>query len=264
MPASWRNIPEVPGACVVRIDEAVECARLLVSGYLLLIPLASAGPGRYRVRGEEVAGLAGRTQLREPGDVHLSLERRSTSLRVLWLPVGHLEGLARELGWREPPQWRMPAVDDPALFEALVRLHAGLEGAAHLDVRAALRGVLVSALARHGERAGPGRGLRPELAAAREHLQAHLAGTVALDELAEVAGLSKYHLARSFQAAFGVAPHGYQILARVNAARALLDAGAPIAEASLRVGFADQAHLTRHFKRAFSVTPGQYLRDTRE
>ncbi len=260
MPSAWRNIPEVPGACVVRIDDAVECARLLVPGHLLLAPL---GPqvGRYRVRGEEVAGAPGRVQLREPGDVHLSLERRSTSLRVLWLPAAYVEGLARELGWREPPRWRTPAVDDPELFAALLRLHAGLEGAG-LAVRAALREVVSAALERHGER-GASRGLRPELAAVREHLQAHLVGAAPLDELAEVAGLSKYHLARSFQAAFGVAPHAYQILARANAARALLDAGAPIAEVSLRVGFADQAHLTRHFKRAFSVTPGQYLRDTR-
>ena len=88
---------EVPGACVIRIDQAVECARLLVGGYLLLAPLGDPAIGRYRVQGEEVASRAGRTQLREPGDVHLTLDRRSGTLRVLWLPADHVEAVAREL-----------------------------------------------------------------------------------------------------------------------------------------------------------------------
>ncbi len=262
MPASWRTLKELPGACVVRIDEAVECARLLVGGYLLLAPLGTPAVGRYRVHGQEVAARPGRTQLREPGDVHLTLDRRSGTLRLLWLPVEHVEAVARELGWQGAPHWRSAAVDDEALYAAQLRLHAALEGEAHGDVRAALRELVVAALERHGDR-GPhaGRGLRRELAAVRDHLQANLASNVTLDELAALDGISKYHLARMFTEAFGVAPHAYQILLRANAARALLDAGVDIAEASARVGFADQAHLTRHFKKAFSVTPGQYQRD---
>lgn len=262
MPASWRALCEVPGACVIRIDQAVECARLLVGGYLLLAPLGDPAIGRYRVQGEEVASRAGRTQLREPGDVHLTLDRRSGTLRVLWLPADHVEAVARELGWQGAPHWRSLAVDDQALFAAQQRLHAALEGEGRVDVRAALRELLVAALGRHGDR-GPhaGRGLRRELARVRDHLQANLTSNVTLDELAALDGISKYHLARMFTDAFGVPPHAYQILLRVNAARALLDAGVDIAEASARVGFADQAHLTRHFKKAFSVTPGQYLRD---
>jgi AraC-like DNA-binding protein len=262
MPASWRALTEIPGACVIRIDEAVECARLLVGGYLLLAPLGPAPIGRYRVHGEEVAVRAGRTQLREPGDVHLTLDRRSGTLRGLWLPAGHVEAVARELGWRTAPHWRALAVDDEALFAAQRRLHAALEGEEPIDLRASLHALVVAALERHGDR-GPhaGRSLRRELVTVRDHLQAHINSNVTLDELAELDGISKYHLARMFTDAFGVPPHAYQILLRVNAARALLDAGVEIVEASARVGFADQAHLTRHFKKAFSVTPGQYLRD---
>lgn len=263
MPASWRALSELPGACVIRIDDAVECARLLVGGYLLLAPLRpDAVLGRYRVSGEEVTSTAGRTQLREPGDVHLTLDRRSGTLRLLWLPTDHVEAIARELGWQTAPHWRALAVDDEDLFAAQRRLHAGLEGEGPVDVRAALRQIVALALERHGDRRPhAGRGLRRELATVRDHLRARLASNVTLDELAALDGISKYHLAHMFTDAFGVPPHAYQILLRVNAARALLDAGVAIAEASARVGFADQAHLGRHFKKAFSVTPGQYLRD---
>lgn len=263
MPASWRALSEIDGACEIRIDEAVECARLLVAGYLLLVPLRTAGAsGRYRVHGDEVAAKPGRTQLREPGDVHLTLDRRSTTLRVLWLPAAYVEAVARTLGWTTPPHWRTPAVDDPALFAAQVRLHTSIEAGAAIDVAAATRELVRLALREHGDRRPhAGHSVPRELAAVQAHLQAHLADPVSLDELATIDGISKYHLARMFSHAFGVPPHAYQILLRVNAARALLDAGTPIAEASARVGFADQAHLTRHFKKAFSVTPGQYLHD---
>lgn len=263
MPASWRTLPEIDGACVVRIDDAVECARLLVAGYLLLVPLRDDAPiGRYRVHGDEVAARPGRTQLREPGEVHLTLDRRSGTVRVLWLPSGYVESVARELGFAGAPHWRSPAVDDIALFSAQLRLHAALERAPHADPRPAVHELLTLALTHHGDRQPhAGRSVRRELAAVRDHLHAHMTASVSLDELAEIDGISKYHLARMFTAAFGVPPHAYQILLRVNAARTLLDAGTDIAEVSARVGFADQAHLTRHFKKAFSVTPGQYLRD---
>lgn len=263
MPASWRALPEIDGACVIRIDEAVECARLLVDGYLLLAPLRDDSPiGRYRVHGDEVAARPGRTQLREPGEVHLTLDRRNTSLRVLWLPRAYVEAVARTLGFTAPPHWRDLAVDDPRLFAAQLQLHATLEAEAAIDVGAALRELVTLALQQHGDhRPHAGHAVRRELAAVRDHLHVHFAATVTLDELAAIDGISKYHLARMFTVAFGVPPHAYQILLRVNAARALLDAGVDIAEASARVGFADQAHLTRHFKKAFSVTPGQYLRD---
>jgi AraC-like DNA-binding protein len=42
-------------------------------------------------------------------------------------------------------------------------------------------------------------------------------------------------------------------------ARGLLDRGVPPAQAAA-VGFADQAHLSRHFKRIVGVPPGAYQR----
>ena len=45
---------------------------------------------------------------------------------------------------------------------------------------------------------------------------------------------------------------------------ALLDRGVPPAEAAAEAGFADQAHLTRHFKRVVGVPPGAYQRARRD
>ena len=50
---------------------------------------------------------------------------------------------------------------------------------------------------------------------------------------------------------------------RVRLARRLLDGGAAPAEVAATAGFADQAHLTRHFKRVVGVPPRAYQRERR-
>ena len=83
---------------------------------------------------------------------------------------------------------------------------------------------------------------------------------ISLSDIAAAARLSPFHLARVFKQALGVSPHQYLIQLRVNSARWLLSAGSgerSLAELASAVGFADQSHLTRHFKRVLGVTPRQ-------
>ena len=84
---------------------------------------------------------------------------------------------------------------------------------------------------------------------------------ISLGDIAAAASLSPFHLARVFKQALGVSPHQYLIQLRVNSARWLLSAGSgerSLAELANAVGFADQSHLTRHFKRVLGVTPRQF------
>jgi transcriptional regulator GlxA family with amidase domain len=81
-----------------------------------------------------------------------------------------------------------------------------------------------------------------------------------LDELAAVAGLSRFHLQRVFTAEIGMGPHAYQTQVRINRAKELLRRNVPLAEVATRAGFADQSHLHRHFTRRVGITPGQYAR----
>jgi AraC family transcriptional regulator len=86
------------------------------------------------------------------------------------------------------------------------------------------------------------------------------AGGLSLSDIAAAAHLSPFHLSRIFKKATGVSPHQYLLQVRVNSARSLLAAGAggrSLAEVAAAVGFADQSHLTRHFKRMLGVTPKQ-------
>jgi AraC-like DNA-binding protein len=102
---------------------------------------------------------------------------------------------------------------------------------------------------------------RTEHAAVRRavaHLRAHWDQPVPLHQLATVAGLSRFELVRRFSRQVGLPPHAFQTDLRINAARRLLTSGRPPAEVAQACGFADQAHLTRTFRRMVGITPGRY------
>jgi len=91
-------------------------------------------------------------------------------------------------------------------------------------------------------------------------IQANHARDIGLADIAAAAHISPFHLARLFKRAIGVAPYQYLIQTRVNSARALITAGGgghSLAQIATSVGFADQSHLTRHFKRVLGMTPKQ-------
>ncbi|MDQ3805070.1 MAG: AraC family transcriptional regulator, partial [Acidobacteriota bacterium] len=121
-------------------------------------------------------------------------------------------------------------------------------------------------VARFAERRATPRQFGPErraVARARDYLAEHYAENVSLDELARVANLSPFHFSRVFSEQCGMPPHAFQIQLRVERAKALLRAGWAIPQVASHTGFADQSHLTRHFKRLAVVTPGQYARNSK-
>ena len=82
---------------------------------------------------------------------------------------------------------------------------------------------------------------------------------VDLGTLAERAGLSKFQALRAFKRRYGLTPHAYQLCVRLKRVGHLLVAGASPAAAAAECGFADQSHMSRHFKRIIGVTQRQYL-----
>jgi AraC-like DNA-binding protein len=94
-----------------------------------------------------------------------------------------------------------------------------------------------------------------------DYIDEHLSDSIELVELSAIAGLSIFHFARQFKHSEGVTPHHYLISRRVQRARELL-AGTnfSLSEIAFAVGFADQSHLTRHFRQIVNMTPGQFRR----
>lgn len=92
----------------------------------------------------------------------------------------------------------------------------------------------------------------------RRYLHEHADRGVTLDELAAVALLSPFHLARWFKRAFGQAPIAYhRTLRLVRAAERLAGSGS-LAEAAEAVGYSDEAALCHAFRRHFGCPPRQW------
>jgi putative hydrolase of the HAD superfamily len=106
--------------------------------------------------------------------------------------------------------------------------------------------------------AGPARRGTRTLDGVLAHIQTHLGRPLPLAGLAALAGLSVWRFCTVFRQHLGVPPHRYIGVQRVRQAQALLRQGMPAATVASEVGFYDQSHLARCFKRVCNMTPGQY------
>lgn len=103
------------------------------------------------------------------------------------------------------------------------------------------------------------RELFQRLERARNHLHEHDYCNVSLAELAEVARLSQFHLARFFKLAFGSSPIAYHRRLRLTRAAELLAGGASsVAEAAEASGYSDATALSHAFRRQFGAAPQQW------
>jgi AraC-like DNA-binding protein len=167
------------------------------------------------------------------------------------------------------PLFRSPVIEDPAMAASVHRLHRALTGrASELERYERLAGT-ARLLVRHASGREPARRGADRVVAARirELIQASVAdrgaghmggGELTAHDLAAAAGCSRYAAYRAFRQAYGLSPSDYQRQLRVQTARRLLSAGGAPAQVAADAGFADQAHLTRWFRRYYGVTPGTY------
>jgi AraC-like DNA-binding protein len=178
----------------------------------------------------------------------------------MFVPPDQMRAVAREAGIEGDLDVKVRQNSDRALFAAHDRFYRSIEGhATRLERQtlflAALKKLLTSSFGARPARSAAAAG---KSARAKAHMDANFERPIDLAELAEVSGLGRFQLIRAFKADYGCAPHAYQIDRRLARARKLLARGAAPAQVALEVGFADQSHLTRHFKRIFGATPGSW------
>jgi AraC family transcriptional regulator len=82
---------------------------------------------------------------------------------------------------------------------------------------------------------------------------------LSLEELAQVAGISRFHFAREFKKMTGASPHQYLLNLRIQHAKTLLqNSEMPLIEIGLQSGFSHQSHFTRLFRKFTGTTPQSY------
>lgn len=174
--------------------------------------------------------------------------------------------------------WRMLYLDAPVIAEALAGMGRSPRGELPFPVLAAPGLAPAFVALRAGVLAGDGDAVQADLMALlaplvgqqdaaptappaavrrlRARIDAAPHDPVALDATAAEAGLSPWQLLRAFKRLTGLPPHAYRLQRQLHAARGHIAAGLPLADTAAAAGFADQSRMTRHFGRAFGVTPG--------
>ncbi|MFI9099944.1 helix-turn-helix domain-containing protein [Streptomyces fildesensis] len=222
----------------------------------------------------------------DDGSVDFGLDRHrhgvsGTDTAALLLPPGvfHDGRTATPAGFRKrvlyldrsvlPETLTGTAVDHPVLIDGLLRhrigqLHDALGNARDVFesesrlafVRERLNAHLAAARTRR-----PGREAARLAVALRELLDARVSEGIALHEASALLRSHPTHLIRCFKQTYGLPPHVYLTGLRIDRARRLLLAGGRPADVATEVGFYDQAHLNRHFRRHVGTTPARYAAD---
>ena len=233
------------------------------------IGVTETGVQAFHCRGALHASAAGMIMAFNPDEPHDGRAGvpEGFTYRMLYLPPETVRGVLVDARDGRPsglPFARAPIIRDAVLARCVQALHLALsEGAPMLESEALLRDTCLRFAAGHADArfASAGTARRPNLGAlrrVRDFLQETLPDDVTSAELADIVGMSRFHLGRAFARTYGRPPHAYQLRLRLAEAKRQLAAARPPAEVAAAIGFADQSHLTKRFKGAFGITPGQF------
>jgi AraC-like DNA-binding protein len=225
------------------------------------IGFTTEGVQSFRYRGASATSLPGQVFVLHPDETHDGHAGTSAGFRyrILYLDPGAVREALGEAA-------RLPFVGEvvsshpqllAAIRPALVDLSMPLEDLHRDQIILGLADALAAADS-SGIRRELGARNWPAVLRARDLLDAGFRKGVSSAELEAATGLTRYVLARHFRLCLGTSPYRYLLMRRLDRARALIRRGTPLAEAALASGFADQSHMTRHFKKAHGLSPGRW------
>uniref|UniRef100_A0A8W7PZK5 HTH araC/xylS-type domain-containing protein n=1 Tax=Anopheles coluzzii TaxID=1518534 RepID=A0A8W7PZK5_ANOCL len=201
-----------------------------------------------------------------PGEVHdgQPMQDGGRAWQMLYIQPVIWQQLAEETGRAGGLSAATAAAADAGLRQQFMHLFALLDGnaPAELAQEQALLQLLARLMRMHAYRPPPSvysaAIARVCAALDDEPAQAH-----SLSALAELAGISRFRLLRSFSRQLGCSPHDYLQQRRLTLARGLIAQGVSLAAVAATSGFADQSHMNRVFLQRLGITPGCYAQALR-
>ncbi|WP_316896613.1 AraC family transcriptional regulator [Pseudodesulfovibrio indicus] len=232
----------------------------------LALGVTTGGVQEFECEGRQFRSLPGDIIAFNPGDVHNGNPGNGEALKytMLYLDTEDFYPLIRCSAETRHTRFRIAGTHfrDSVLRSLILKMSRLVAGGKYLSVEYdQYRYEIAKCLARRMSIFSEEDWTRDKdtlLMRAREYIHDNVAGDISIDELGQVASMSKYHFIRLFRSQFGLTPHQYILNLKVNKARFFLEAGLPPSDVAQQFGFFDVSHLNRHFKRAFGLTPKQY------
>ena len=125
----------------------------------------------------------------------------------------------------------------------------------------ALENILIELLFEFGEKSAADAPENPgdAVKAIHAYIVSHAGEEITLEKLERLSGLNRFSIIRNFKRQYVTTPAAYHLQCRVARAKELMGKGADVLDASAELGFYDQAHFIREFKKMYGVTPGKYV-----
>ena len=83
---------------------------------------------------------------------------------------------------------------------------------------------------------------------------------LSIADMSQRVNISSYHLIRKFSSENGLTPHKFQMQCRIRKAQELLREGNRVIEVAQMVGFCDQSHMDRVFRKQLGISPEEYIK----
>ena len=230
------------------------------------VGVITAGAQRWRSGPSQVEAGAGSAIAVNAGEVHdgSSVDEIGRTWHMLYINATLIRRAAGDVRSESSAEFEFasPVLGEPGVADLVLNLFASEVAACPEPMQS--EELLLATVARTGAWRVKDRQLLPiPVALAKQRIDDDPTSNVSLGVLAQLCGVSKFQLLRSFARTTGLTPHAYIIQRRIDLARRLIAQGQDLADAAVASGFADQSHMTRTFVRRYGLPPGAYARACR-
>ncbi|WP_299797054.1 AraC family transcriptional regulator [uncultured Shewanella sp.] len=234
------------------------------------VGVVSSGCQQYTHKGSAYHLGPGLISTLNPDETHngQSYTPEGYQVHVMSIPASYIAQIASEVK-QAAGFFHRPIVNDPALYRAFLQLHKLLtlpqSNICCLQIETGMMAFTTELFRRHadlpqafGDTTSPL--TQNEMKEVMTMFHDDPGQTFQLQSLASSVGLSKFQFLRKFKQSIGMTPHAYLKRVRLEYAKKALAKGESVADIAHRVGFFDQSHLNKAFKRAYLVTPAHFQR----
>jgi AraC-like DNA-binding protein len=235
------------------------------------IGVIESGADVFDYRGEKQVATAGDIMLLNPAEVHTGQaadHRTGWTFRILYVDPELLRKVREEISGKSAdiPFFSKSVIYDDATARRILQLHRILEkSTSPIERESMFLLAMMQLITRHADSLVNVKSAGNEHSAVRrvrEYIYSNASKNITLDELSQIAFLSPFHLLRVFHQQTGLPPHAFQTQIRIERAKKLLrDDLLTISQTAHALGFFDQAHFSKQFKRHIGISPGKFIEE---
>ncbi len=204
-----------------------------------------------------------------PYQVHTctSINPSGHSYKVISVPLDKMTSVAGQISNQVERHTYFHTVryTDQILSESFLRLFMLIEASSSsLEIESEMNLFLSDLLLRFSGKPleiGPVGEQKKSMEKVCDYIATRYTNNLSLNELSRVASLSPFHFQRVFIKTIGISAHDYIMQYRIRKSKKMLLESNDISDTAITVGFVDQSHFSKVFKKLVGIPPGTFIKN---